>query len=223
VTDSRMKGRGKGLLGGTSRDNEPPDQAGGSAEPDAQRKALQVLMLAQRTADDHLAKAQNEADKIWAAARATAEQIARDTQTHAENARREAARAVSEARATAEQIARDARAHADGVRREADGILTDAQARAAEIVRDAEANAEKLEREAEQAYEEALGGLTVKRTTLEEQIEALQQFDRDYRARLRTFMQKQLLALGADEQASNTVVRQPRPAPTSEASPAHED
>jgi cell division septum initiation protein DivIVA len=223
VTDSRMKGRGKGLLGGTSRDSEPPEQSAGTSEPDAQRKALQVLILAQRTADEHLATAQQEADKIWAAARATAEQIARDTQVHAENARREAAKALSEARAAAEQIAREARAHADGVRRDADEILSDAQARAAEIVQDAEANAEKLDREAQQAYEEALGGLTVRRAALEKQIDALEQFDRDYRARLRTFMQNQLLALGVDEPSSKAEIHQPRSATTTGPSPTQEE
>jgi cell division septum initiation protein DivIVA len=222
VTDSRMKGRGKGLLGGTSRDNDQPEPAVSPSDPDAQRKALQVLILAQRTADEHLANAQREADKIWAAARATAEQIARDTQTHAENARRDAGKALAEARATADQIARDARAHAESVRRDADEILADAQARAAEIVKDAEENAEKLEREAQQAYEEALGGLTVKRAALEKQIEALQKFDREYRARLRTFMQNQLLALGLDEPAATAESQQLRPAAATAPSPTQD-
>jgi cell division septum initiation protein DivIVA len=209
VTDSRMKGRVKGLVGGTSRDNDVPEKNPAPSDPDAQRQALQVLILAQRTADEHLATAQQEADKIWAAARATAEQIARDTQTHAENARREAATALADARATAEQIARDAQAHADGVRRDADEVLADARARAAEIVQSAEANAEKLEREAQQRYEDALGGLTVKRAALQKQIEALQQFDGDYRARLRTFMQNQLAALGVDQPPSRAEKQQP--------------
>jgi cell division septum initiation protein DivIVA len=222
VTDSRMKGRVKGLVSGTSRDDQSPSQPGVQSDPDAQRKALQVLMLAQRTADEHLASAQQEADKIWAAARATAEQIARDTQVHAENARREAANALSEARATAEQITRDARAHADGVRRDADKMLSDARARAEQIARDAESNAEKLEREAQQRYDDALGGLTVKRAALQKQIEALQQFDRDYRARLRTFMQNQLLALGVDEPHSKSEIRPSGDATAPDPAPARE-
>ncbi|HEX5995952.1 MAG TPA: hypothetical protein VFY84_12485 [Jiangellales bacterium] len=220
MTDSRMKDRVKGLVGGTPRDNGVPDPA--PSDPEAQRQALQVLRLAQRTADEHLATAQQEADKIWAAARATAEQIARDTQTHAENARREAAKAVADARAQAEQIGRDARVHADGVRRDADEILSKARARAEEIVTNAEAHAEKLEREAQQAYEDALGNLTVKRAALQKQIEALQQFDRDYRARLRMFMQNQLLALGVDEAPSKAEIQQPGPGPTTDDPPAQE-
>jgi cell division septum initiation protein DivIVA len=222
VTESRMKGRVKGLVGGNSRDNELPDQAGAPSDPDAQRQALQVLMLAQRTADEHLASAQQEADKIWAAARATAEQIHRDTQAHAEKARREAAKTLSDARAAAEQITRDARAHADGVRRDADKLLSDARARAGEIVKNAETNAERLEREAQQRYDEALGALTVKRAALQKQIEGLQKFDRDYRARLRTFMKNQLSALGVDEPPSTAEIQEPDPAIEEQPASAHE-
>lgn len=199
VTDSRMKSGVNARTGGTSPDNGPPAQTPAPSDKDAQRQALQVLMLAQRTAEEHVASAQQEADKIWASARATAEQIARDARAHSDNARREASKALADARATAEQIVRDARTHADGARREADRFLSDARTQAEEIGRKARANADELEQDAQQRYKEAVGGLTAKRAGLQEQIEALRQFDRDYRARLRTFMQNQLLALGVDE------------------------
>ena len=44
-----------------------------------------------------------------------------------------------------------------------------------------------------------VGSLAGKREALQEQIEALEQFDREYRARLQTFMQGQLRALWADQ------------------------
>lgn len=210
MTDSRMRGRVKGLFGGASPDNDlMMDQTPAFSGPDAQRQALQVLVLAQRTADEHVAAAQHQADKIRADGRATAEQIAREAQKHADGARREADRALSDARATAEQIARDAQAHADGARRDADKILSDARASADEIAKEARATADDLERDAQERYQDVVGSLAGKRAALQQQIEALQQFDRDYRARLRTFMQGQLRALGADEPPPTADIEQP--------------
>jgi len=194
-----MKGRVKGLLGGTSRDHEVLDQTPILSDPDAQRQALQVLALAQRTADEHVAAAQHQADNIRSDARAAAEQIVRDARAHADGARREAVKAVSDARAAAEQMVRDAQAHGDGTRRDAEKTLSDARATAQEIAEDARANADALEREANQRYQDVVGGLAAKRAALQQQIEALQKFDRDYRSRLRTFMQSQLRALGVNE------------------------
>lgn len=208
MADGRTKGRVRGLLRGTLPDDALPDQTHIRPDPDAQR-ALQILTLAQRTADEHIASAQHQADNIRADARATAEQIARDAQAHADGARREAAKALSDARAMAEQIVRDAQAHADGARRDTEKILSDARAKAQEIARDAQANAAGLERQAQQRFDDVVGSLAAKRDALEQQIEALRQFDRDYRSRLRTFIQGQLRALGVDEPPSNAEIQQP--------------
>jgi hypothetical protein len=77
--------------------------------------------------------------------------------------------------------------------------LVDARARAEEIAKEAKAKADGMEREAQQRYQEVVGSLEAKRSGLQEQIDALQQFDKDYRSRLRTFMHSQLRALGVDE------------------------
>lgn len=216
MTDNRMRGRVKGLFGTTSPDNELLDQPPALSDPDAQRQALQVLVLAQRTADEHVASARHHADKIRADARALAERIAREAHAHADDARREAGKVLSDAQAGAEQMARDAQAHADGARRDADKILSDARVRADEIAKNAQANAEGLEREAQQRYQDVVGSLAAKRAALQQQIEALQQFDRDYRAQLRTFMQSQLRALGGDEPPLNAEVEQPGAVATTE-------
>jgi cell division septum initiation protein DivIVA len=197
VADSRMKGRVKGLLNGAPTDDVALDDTHDVLDPDAQRQALQVLILAQRTADDHVASAQHQAGNIRSDARATAEQIVRDAQAHADGTRQDAGKKLADAHATAEQIVREAQARADGTRREADKVLSDARAGAAEIVKDAQANAAGLEREAQQRYDDVVGSLEGKRAALQEQIEALQQFDRDYRSRLAAFMQGQLRALGS--------------------------
>jgi cell division septum initiation protein DivIVA len=180
VADSRIKGRVKGLLGGPPSDDAHVDLTPGLPDPDAQRRALQVLSLAQRTADEHVASAQHQADNIRAAARASAEQIARDAQ-----------------------------AHADGTRRDAEKLLAGARAKATKVAKDAQTHAAGLEREAQQRYDDVVGSLETKRAALQQQIEALQQFDRNYRSRLRTFMQGQLDALGDEEPPSNATIQQP--------------
>jgi hypothetical protein len=185
----RIKGRVRGLLGNPPQDDgyqqrEPPmeypppvDLTPGLPDPEAQRKALQVLTLAQRTADDHIASAQQQADNIRAAAKAAADQVAREAQAHSEQVRQEAAKAVADARSAADQIAKQAKAKAD-----------------------------ELERDAQRQYDEVVGSLETKRAALQEQIDGLQEFDHDYRSKLRTFMRGQLEALG-DEDA-------PAPRPT---------
>jgi len=57
--------------------------------------------------------------------------------------------------------------------------------------------------QAQQRYEDIVGSLAAKREALQRQIEALEQFDGDYRARLTTFMQNQLRALWVDEPRVN--------------------
>jgi hypothetical protein len=214
VADSRIKGRVKGLLGGPTSDDAHVDLTPGLPDPDAQRRALQVLNLAQRTADEHVASAQHQADNIRAAAQASAEQIARDAHAHAEEARREAGKVVADARAKAAQIAQDAQAHADGTRRDAEKLLVDARAKATAIAKDAQMKAAGLERKAQQRHDDIVGSLETKRAALQEQIEGLQQFDREYRSRLRTFMQRQLDALGDEGPPSSVPTQQPGKAAT---------
>jgi vacuolar-type H+-ATPase subunit H len=202
VTDSGMKGRVKGLLTGTfpvTEPSEPQMDTPSSSLTDTHTNALQVLTLAQRTADEHIATAHRQADKICADARTTAQQIVRDAEAHANDLRREADKTLTDARATAEQIADEAQAHADETRRSADQALSEARARAEEIVKDAQANADELKHQAEQRYQDVVGSLATKREALQKQIEALEQFDQDYRTRLTTFMQGQLRALWVDE------------------------
>jgi DivIVA domain-containing protein len=105
---------------------------------DGEQQALRVLMMAQRTADDHVADARREADKL-----------------------------LSESRSKAEEVTREARAKADA-----------------------------LERDARQRHQEAMGGLDAKRTALQKHIEELKQFEREYRTRLRAYLESQLRDLG---------------------------
>ncbi|GLY20589.1 cell division protein DivIVA [Micromonospora echinospora] len=114
-------------------------QGAPAAGGDGEQQALRVLMMAQRTADDHLSDARREADQL-----------------------------LSEARTKAEEVTREARNKADA-----------------------------LERDARQRHQEAMGGLDAKRTALQKHIEELKQFEREYRTRLKAYLESQLRDLGA--------------------------
>jgi len=107
---------------------------GAPVGPDGEQQALRVLMMAQRTADDHVSDARREADKL-----------------------------LSDARTKAEEVTREARSKADA-----------------------------LERDARQRHQEAMGGLDAKRTALQKHIEELKQFEREYRTRLKAYLESQL-------------------------------
>jgi DivIVA domain-containing protein len=109
-------------------------QGGPAVAGDGEQQALRVLMMAQRTADDHVADARREADTM-----------------------------LSEARAKADEVTREARAKADA-----------------------------LERDARQRHQEAMGGLDAKRNALSKHIEELKQFEREYRTRLKAYLESQL-------------------------------
>ncbi|WP_433793511.1 DivIVA domain-containing protein [Actinoplanes sp. CA-252034] len=136
----------------------PAPEPAPDPEPAPPDRAIAILALAQRTADDHIA----------------------------------------EARARAERILDEAHSYADGVRAEADRLLSDARAEAEHIVSGGTVYAEQLRLQAQQRYEDAVGGLSIKREALQRQIENLAAFDHDYRHRITLFLQSQLRALWAE-------------------------
>jgi len=109
-------------------------QGGAAPAGDGEQQALRVLMMAQRTADDHVTDARREADKL----------------------------------------------------------LSDARTKSEELVRDARAKSEALDRDARTRHAEAMGGLDTKRTALQKHIEELKQFEREYRTRLKAYLESQL-------------------------------
>lgn len=204
MTDSRLRGRVKGLFAGAPEEGElmepsVPVQAAGEHDSDSERQALQVLVLARRTADEHISTAQREAHKIRAEAQSRAEEMARDAQGKADGIRRDADKVLSDARAKADQMARESQANSEAARRETERILGEARTKSEQIAKDAQQRADLLEQEAEQRYQDVVGTLEAKSSVLQQQIVALQQFNRDYRGRLATFMQSQLRALGVDD------------------------
>ncbi|MEH1126154.1 DivIVA domain-containing protein [Micromonospora sp. CPCC 206061] len=191
--------------------SEPLEQmAVAAADPAAQQhQALQVLTLAQRTAEEHVASARREVDRIRAEAQASADQIIREAQANAQGLHQEAEKALSAAHASAAQIARDAQARFDKAQHEAETILSEARTKADDMAKHAQASADELKHQAEQKYEDVVGSLAARREALQRQIEALEGFDQEYRTRLTTFMQNQLRALWVDQPQVNAEAIEP--------------
>jgi vacuolar-type H+-ATPase subunit H len=220
LADNGMKNLVKGLLTAPPMLGDHREQIDGQPDPRREHQALQVLTLAQRTADDHIATAREQAEKICGDARANAEQIIHDAQAHAQVLHQKAEKALSDAHTTAAQIARDARTRADAAQRKSEEILAEAKQRATELDEKAQTNAAELKVQAQQRYDDVVGSLAMKREALQRQIEALEHFDRDYRTRLTTFMQTQLRALWVDEpEVSPEAIAQPEAEPQTAPAP----
>ena len=188
--------------------------APGSAQPLlSPDEALQVLTLAQRTADNHITAANRHAQRVRSEIRSSAEQIRLEAHAYADQVRGEADKLLAEARAAAEFRRRDADAQAVEIRRQAESMLADARVEAARIVGEGRDRAGQWDLRAEQRYEDAVGGLSVRREALQEQIEALAVFDVDYRQRLASFVHAQLRALwveqSGDRESPATSAQQP--------------
>jgi DivIVA domain-containing protein len=125
--------------------------AGAPNTGDGEQQALRVLMMAQRTADEHVSEARREADKL----------------------------------------------------------LTDARAKSDEMTREARAKAEALERDARQRHQEVMGSLEAKRAALQKHIDQLKQFEREYRTRLKAYLESQLRDLaGRGQEIEAELARQ---------------
>jgi DivIVA domain-containing protein len=148
-----------------------PQPAAASLHEEQALKAARVLSLAQDTADRLTGTAKAESDKLMADARANAEQIVGD-------ARREAETTVAEAR------------------QRADAMLADAQTRSETQLRQAQEKADALQADAERKHSEIMGTINQQRTVLEGRLEQLRTFEREYRTRLKTYLESQLEELG---------------------------
>lgn len=112
-----------------------------------------------------------------------------------------AARVLALAQQTADQAIADARREADETltraRREADDVLTKARRQSEQIMSDARARAESLERDAQERHRQAMGSLVQSREELERRVDDLRAFEREYRSRLKAYLEGQLRDLEA--------------------------
>ncbi|GAT81452.1 cell division protein DivIVA [Streptomyces sp. F-3] len=113
-----------------------------------------------------------------------------------------AARVLSLAQQTADQAIAEARA-------EANKIVGEARSRAEGLERDARAKADALERDAQEKHRVAMGSLESARATLERKVEDLRGFEREYRTRLKSYLESQLRQLEAQADDSLAPPRTP--------------
>jgi len=142
--------------------------AGDSTEPNVQ--AAKVLGLAQEMADRLTAEAKTESDGMLAEARTKSEQL------------------LSDARAKSDSMVNEARTRVDT-------MLNDARTRAETLERQARDKATTLERESQRKYTETMNSLNSEKSGLGKKIEELRTIEREYRTRLRGFLESQLREL----------------------------
>src|SRR6266568_2401755 len=130
-----------------------------------------------------------------------------------------AARVLALAQQTADQAIADARREAaetlSRARREADDLLTKARRQSEQITSDARARAESLERDAQERHRQAMGSLVQSREELERRVDDLRAFEREYRSRLKAYLEGQLRDLEAgatDSGVFPTMATGPQPA-----------
>ncbi|WP_026929360.1 DivIVA domain-containing protein [Glycomyces tenuis] len=151
-----------------------------------EQEALRLLMVAQRTADEHLEDSRREADTLVSEAQ-------REAQSMMTEAQHESKTMVTEAQ------------------REAETMVTEARTQAEDLVGQARDKAERLEIEAEQERQKVMGALENKRASLLKHIDELKTFEREYRTRLKLYLESQLRDLNGQqgpEEAEEVVAQQ---------------
>ncbi|WP_224386457.1 DivIVA domain-containing protein [Pseudonocardia sp. ICBG1293] len=156
-------GRGAGAPAPQLAGAGPADADGG----DHHVQAAKVLGLAQEMADRLTAEAKNEADTMLSDARNKSEQL------------------LSDARTKADGLVNDARSRAET-------MLNDARTRAETLERQSRDKASGLVSEAERKQNEIMGAIQRDKSVLEKKIDELRTFEREYRTRLKTYLESQL-------------------------------
>ena len=116
--------------------------------------------------------------KVLAMAQETAEKYVSDAKTEAD-------RMIGDARSTADRMIGEARSKADA-------MVGDARTQAAQVEREARGKATSLVQDAERKHNEIIGGLEQRKATLDKRIEELRTFEREYRTRLKSYLESQL-------------------------------
>ena len=137
----------------------------GNASDEHHAQAVQMLALAQQTADQHLAQSKSEAERLLAEAQANAHAALTNAQAQSD-------KHLGEAKTRAEQLDRES------------------TAKAAQAVQDAEQRAATITAQLEQ-----------RKAALERRVEELRTFEREYRTRLKSYLESQLRDLDASGRA----------------------
>jgi DivIVA domain-containing protein len=149
----------------------PPAMADQGDGGDHHVQVAKVLSMAQEMAERLTAEAKTEADTMLTDARTKSEQL------------------LSEARTKSDGLVNDARARAET-------MLNDARTRAETLERQSRDKAATLVGDAERKQAEIIGTITRDKSVLEKKIDELRTFEREYRTRLKTYLESQLRDLG---------------------------
>lgn len=180
-----------------------PARNGSSAAPapsavtgsvsDHNLQAAKVLALAQEMADRLSSEAKSEADALTGSAKSSSERMVAEatasSQQMVADATAKSEQMVNDARSRSEQMTGDAKAKSEAT-------LTDARTRAETMQRQAKEKAEALQADAERKHTELMSSINTQRTQLEKKIEELRTFEREYRTRLKSYLEAQLQELG---------------------------
>lgn len=110
-------------------------------------------------------------------------------------ARNRPAPAPVPAAAAAPQSAESATGILALAQRTADEHIAEARTQADRIISEARTRAEQLKREADDRHRQTIGALDTERVGLEQKVEKLRAFEREYRARLKSYLENQLREL----------------------------
>ena len=178
-------------------------RGGGAGGEEAIARAL---VMAQRMADQTVEEAKVKAKSMVAEAEARAKNMTEQAQMRAREVTEAAQMRAREVTEAAQMRAREVTEAAQARARElTEGLET----RYKERIQSAEARARVAEEQARMQIAQATEQVARRRQELESSIEALRAFERDYRARLRGFVEGQLKAL--EDAAPSGPVAPPQP------------
>jgi DivIVA domain-containing protein len=182
----------------------PAEVRGGGAG--GEEAIARALVMAQRMADQTVEEAKVKAKSMVAEAEARAKNMTEQAQMRAREVTEAAQMRAREVTEAAQMRAREVTEAAQARARElTEGLET----RYKERIQSAEARARVAEEQARMQIAQATEQVARRRQELESSIEALRAFERDYRARLRGFVEGQLKAL--EDAAPSGPVAPPQP------------
>jgi DivIVA domain-containing protein len=202
----------------------PPQPVAAEGRAGGEEAIARALVMAQRMADQTVEEAKIKAKSMVAEAEARAKNMTEQAQMRAREVTEAAQMRAREVTEAAQMRAREVTEAAQARARElTEGLET----RYKERIQSAEARARVAEEQARMQIAQATEQVARRRQELESSIEALRAFERDYRARLRGFVEGQLKALEDAAPAGPVAPPQPpglgnsqRPLPGAEDLPA---
>ena len=181
-------------------------EARGGGGAGGEEAIARALVMAQRMADQTVEEAKVKAKSMVAEAEARAKNMTEQAQMRAREVTEAAQMRAREVTEAAQMRAREVTEAAQARARElTEGLET----RYKERIQSAEARARVAEEQARMQIAQATEQVARRRQELESSIEALRAFERDYRARLRGFVEGQLKAL--EDAAPSGPVAPPQP------------